>query len=212
MRATSPFVFMAIVATTLVAASQIDAQPNELNDGPPPHAIPSPEAQAAVDQASEGNMNAGVEAMRSLARESAENSFYLGILLYSWRAELAYRGIDPLPPVDWEMDWIRCSAMMGKTENRGPLPAPVLAEYYFNDDLSAKRRPSSPEFHLPGPGKSLALSRCWSGVSEGTVTAKSCIAQEQDWRGKRKLPAFTCPPAEPTSAEIAKYPAVKILD
>jgi hypothetical protein len=174
--------------------------------------MPSPEARAAIDQARQGNISASVEAMRFLAKESAANSFYLGLLLYTWRGELASKRIGPLPPVDWEMDWLRCSAVMGEAKSYGPLPAAILAEHYFTDDLAVKRTPSSPVFHIPGPGQSLALSRCWSDVSEGTVSAKSCITQEQDWRGKRKLPAFTCPPVEPTSAEIAKYPAVKFAD
>jgi hypothetical protein len=192
MCATSHLAFPAVVAAVLFITSQAYAQSDDLNNVPPPHAMPSAEARAAIDQALQGNMSAGVEALRILAKESDENSFYLGMLLYSWRTELALHGKSPLPPVDWEMDWLRCSAVMADAEGGEPMPPTLLAEYYFNDDLRVKPRPWSPEFRISGPWRSLALSRCWSDVSEGISTAKSCIAQEEDWRSKRKLPAFTC--------------------
>lgn len=200
-----------IVLTVLFSVGQVAAQSRELS-APSPHKIPSPQAQTAFDLAKLGHIEAAVEAMRGPAQNSAENSHYLGILLYAWRQQLARERIDPIPPVDWEMDWQRCSALIDVRGEGGGLQASILAEYYEYDILGGREKSGQKTPRVPGPGRSAELAQCWSGVSEGTAAPQDCLDREQPLRIKRKLPAFACPPQEPTRASLAKYPAVKIAD
>jgi len=210
MRASRPISSM-IVMAVLFIADQTFAQSQQL-DAAPQHTTPSPQVTAAIDQAKQGHTGAAVDSLRILARDSAENSLYLGLLLYSWREQLARDGIDPIPPVDWEMDWQRCSALMDVRAEGGGLQAALLAGYYEYDFLGGREKSGKKTPRVPGPGRSLELGLCWSAVSEGTAVPQDCLAKEQPLRIKRKLPGFACPPSEPTRASIAKYPAVKIAD
>ena len=190
-------------AVALLVASQTRAQEIELNNVPPAHSLPPREVQIAFDQAKQGHIGAAVDSLWVPAKDSAETSLYLATLLFAWRQQFAREGRDPMPPVDWEMDWLRCSVVI---EGSG-YPASFLVEYYENDYVGGRKTP-----RLPGPGRAPELAACWSAVSEQAAVAQDCLDLEKPLRAKRKLPIFACPPSEPTKASIEKYPAVKIAD
>lgn len=205
MRRASRFVSFAIA---LLVAGQTWAQEIELNNVPPAHGLPHQEIQAAFDQAKQGHIGTAVKSLRAMAKDSAETSLYLAILLFAWRQQLAREGRDPMPPVDWEMDWLRCSVVI---EGNG-YPASFLVEYYENNYVGGREISGRKSPRLPGPGRAPDLAACWSAVSEKAAVAQDCLDLEKPLRAKRQLPAFACPPSEPTKASIEKYPAVKIAD
>ena len=199
---------LTIAVNALLAGPHAHAQSGEIKNMPPSHAVPSPEVQRAFGKAREGHMGEAIESMRLLAKDSAANSYYLGLLLYSWRRQAIINGIDPIPPVDWEMDWLRCSALRDPSNEIGYAVA-ILAQSYGSEYFQAKDA-SGKLLPIPGPGRSPELAHCWSSVSEGTSSAQDCIAKEQAWREARKLPVFACPPVEPTKASVARFPEVRL--
>lgn len=199
---------LTIAAIVLLLGPRAHVQSGEIKNLPPPHAVPPLEVQQAFGKAMEGHISEAVESLRLLAKDSAANSYYLGILLYSWRKQSITNGIDPTPPIVWEMDWMRCSTLKG-TSDEITEPAAILAEYYKSEYFPAKDA-SGKMLPIPGPGQSPELARCWFSVSNKTSSAKDCIAKEQAWREARKLPAFVCPPVEPTKASVARFPEVRL--
>jgi hypothetical protein len=201
-------IYIALLTITYFVPHHARAQLDEIKNIPSPRAAPSPEVQQAFGRAMEGHVGEAIESMRLLAKDSAANSYFLGLLLYSWRRQFIINGIDPTPPVVWEMDWLRCSALQGTTGGIAE-PVAILAEYYGSEYFQAKDA-SGKMLPIPGPGRSPELARCWSSVNEGTSSAKDCIANELAWREARKLPVFACPPTEPTKASAAKFPEIRL--
>jgi len=81
------------------------------------------------------------------------------------RTAIIFNGIDPTPPVVWEMDWLSCSALQGTTGEIAE-PVAILAEYYGSEYFQAKDA-SGKMLPIPGPGRSPELARCWSSVNDG---------------------------------------------
>lgn len=201
--------FVSFVAVLFIA-SQVWAQSAKPDNTQPSHNARFYELKAALDQANLGHIGAATEMLRIQAKDYSEASLDLAILLYAWRQQFALDGLDPMPPVDWEMDWLRCSAAIGVGSGARGNPALFLANYYEKDYVGGREISGRKSPRLPGPGRAPDLAACWSAVSEKAAVAQDCLDLEKPLRTERKLPAFVCPPSEPTKASIEKYPTVKL--
>ena len=175
----------------------------------------SPLVDRANELLAEGKFPEAMEILRAQAqaRNSAEIGFYLWAFVNAWRKQLIIEGASKIPPVDWELDWLRCGALLEAPSNNVGVLA-LLAESYkapFYDEPS----PRGGVVRIPGPGQSQELEKCWRSVnpiSEKPVSAAHCITMEEIWRKKHSLPAheLVCPPLEPSSESIKSFPVVRI--
>lgn len=177
----------------------------------PPHALPPREVQLAFQSAESGDPRSAIISLLPKARVSLEFRLYAGLLLLKWREQLIVENANPVPPVEWGVNLLRCGTF-SKDASEIRLAAALLSELYQSRSMEITTKDGK-KVQIPGPGKSTVIATCWSHASEGIVPSRECRRKEELWRERNGGSAkkLVCPPLEPTPHDLEKFRNVPLV-
>lgn len=168
----------------------------------------------AYDLMENGKFQEAIGLLRKEMENTVKGRILISMLIDGWRDQYFIEGRKEFPPAEWEVDWLKCAAVIDPTGivalgEMGGSPAGLVALEFSRKQFKVRDVDGS-GLWVAGIGHYPDLEKCWKAVSEGTSTTKECLNLEASLRLKKGLllRQLNCPPTEPSAKSIAKLPPV----